>query len=234
MRAALFAALIYGAGLVVQGADTPQAAAARKQFLENKAKAEKGDARAQHSLGEHFESGQVVAVNFAEAVKWYRLAAEQNYASAQYSLGMCCGRGRGIELDREAAAGWYRKAANQNHLQAMSNMGYVLEHGSGIAKNEKEAVEWYRKGAELNHSGCQGKLARCYENGVGMPVDKVEAYAWYSLSAASAGLQAGQDITKSRDLMAATFLTPQQVGAGKKRAEELRSQIADKLKPGGK
>lgn len=230
MRATLIAVLLCLVSGTVLGADTPQAAAARKLFLENKAKAEKGDPKAQHSMGESFESGQVVAVNFAEAVKWYRLAAEQNYAPAQYSLGMCYGRGKGVEMDRFAAYHWFCKGADQNHLPSMSNVGWNLEHGSGVAKDEKEAVERYRKAAEQNYRGCQLHLARCYENGIGVSMNKIEAYAWYSLAAA----QGAQDGLKTRDLMAAIFMTPPQVAEGQKRARELRAQIDASLKAGGK
>jgi TPR repeat protein len=39
--------------------------------------AEQGDARAQSQLGWFYGSGTGVEQNYAEAVKWYRMAAEQ-------------------------------------------------------------------------------------------------------------------------------------------------------------
>ncbi len=35
-----------------------------------------------------YDNGQGVPQDYAEAVKWYRLAAEQGYAYAQYNLGV--------------------------------------------------------------------------------------------------------------------------------------------------
>ncbi|MBI3877079.1 MAG: sel1 repeat family protein [Verrucomicrobia bacterium] len=219
--------LLCAASLVSLGADTPQAAAARKQFLETKAKAEKGDAPAQYSVGESFRSGQVVAINYVEMVKWYRKAAEQNYAPAQHRLGWAYDSGTGVEQDRAAGFELYLKAAEQNHIPAQNMVGYRLEHGSGVAQNEGEAVQWYRKAAEQDYFDCQCKLARCYENGIGVRPDLVEAYAWYSLAA-----EKDKGMAKVRDSFVKTFLSPKQLAEGLKRTEELRAQIAARPKSG--
>jgi TPR repeat protein len=44
--------------------------------------AEQGGAKAQYNLGQMYRDGQGVPQDYAEAVKWYRLAAEQGYADA--------------------------------------------------------------------------------------------------------------------------------------------------------
>lgn len=49
--------------------------------------AETGDADAQRNLGIMYDSGQGVAQNYAEAAKWYELAAEQGNVAAQTNLG---------------------------------------------------------------------------------------------------------------------------------------------------
>ena len=36
-----------------------------------------------------YDNGEGVPQDYAEAVKWYRLAAEQGDARAQYNLGLC-------------------------------------------------------------------------------------------------------------------------------------------------
>jgi len=45
--------------------------------------ADQDDADAQTSLGEMYDSGEGVAQNFGEALKWYRLAATQGDDDAQ-------------------------------------------------------------------------------------------------------------------------------------------------------
>ena len=52
-----------------------------------KARAEKGDADAQYSLGWAYKNGEGVQQDYAEAVKWFRKAAEQGNALAQNNLG---------------------------------------------------------------------------------------------------------------------------------------------------
>src|ERR1035437_3734238 len=88
--------------------------ALRKRFEETKAKAEKGDAVAQFNLGSDYFSGQGVAEDKVEAVKWYRKAAEQNVALFQYNLGCCYRDGMGVTKDEVEAARWFRKAAEQH------------------------------------------------------------------------------------------------------------------------
>ena len=46
-------------------------------------------AEAQYNWASAIHTGEGVAKDQVEAVKWYRKAAEQNYAEAQYNLGVC-------------------------------------------------------------------------------------------------------------------------------------------------
>ena len=41
-----------------------------------------------------YDNGKGVPQDYAEAVKWYRLAAEQGYARAQYNLGLMYDNGK--------------------------------------------------------------------------------------------------------------------------------------------
>ena len=66
-----------------------QAGEVDRKFEDTKAKAEKGDAIAQWSLGTAYHKGEGVTKDDAEAAKWFRKAAEQNYAQAQRNLGSC-------------------------------------------------------------------------------------------------------------------------------------------------
>ena len=57
------------------------------RFASFKRDAEAGDAEAQFNLGLCYANGSGVAVDTAEAVKWYKRAAEAGYASAQCKTG---------------------------------------------------------------------------------------------------------------------------------------------------
>jgi TPR repeat protein len=65
--------------------------------------AEEGDASAQHIIGLLYAAGQGVIQSYAEAVKWYRLAAKQGYAHAQYELGFSYAEGPGVPQDHARA-----------------------------------------------------------------------------------------------------------------------------------
>ena len=72
-----------------------------------------------------------VPQDYAEAVKWYRLAADQGYASAQSNLGIMYDEGRGVPQDYAEAVKWYRLAADQGDADAQINLGSMYANGQG-------------------------------------------------------------------------------------------------------
>ena len=57
-------------------------------------RAEQGDRGARQELGILYATGEGVEVNFAQARRWWLLAAEQGSAMAQFNLGMMAETGR--------------------------------------------------------------------------------------------------------------------------------------------
>ena len=158
-----------------------------------------------------------------------RPKAEQGDVKAQFELGNAYSIGAPVGMkDDPQAVEWYRKAAEQGFVPAMGTLAYCHEKGYGVARDEAEALKWHHKAAALNSTGAQWSLAFNYRDGKGVAKDPVEAYAWFDLAARTV-----RDAPKVRDELA-NKMTPEQVAAGKKRAEELRAQIAAKLKGGGK
>ena len=58
------------------------------KFLSTLEAAQKGDADAQFNLGFMYENVEETEQNYAEAYKYYRLAAEQGNIGAQVNLGL--------------------------------------------------------------------------------------------------------------------------------------------------
>ena len=58
-----------------------------------------------------YANGQGVTQDYAEAVKWFKLAAAQGYASAQYNLGLMYANGQGVTQDYVIAHMWSNLAA---------------------------------------------------------------------------------------------------------------------------
>ena len=161
-----------------------QSDADRNALADIRAKAEKGDAQSQYSLGTVFNSGTLgVTKNYAEAVKWYLKAAEQNYPAAQNNLGWCYANGQGVTKDEAEAVKWYRKAAEQNDAEAQNNLGFCYANGQGVAKDFAEAMSWYRKAVEQNCAAAQDNLGYCYQRGDGVAQDYVEAVKWFRKAA---------------------------------------------------
>ena len=81
-------------------------------------RAQDGDVDAQYSVGDAYYYGEGVEQDYAEAVKWYRLAAEQGNANAQYSLGYAYYNSEGVEQDFAETVKWWQMAAEQGHKVA--------------------------------------------------------------------------------------------------------------------
>ncbi len=169
-------------GQVATTRNTPSASD-RNQFLETKAKAERGEPAAQFELGEMYAEGKGVAKDKAEAVKWYRRAAEQNDSYAQCMLGLCYCYGEGIAKDYIEAAKWYRKAAEQGHAAAQFELGEMYYYGNGVTKDEAEALTWYRKAAEQNVAAAQFNLGFYYYIGRVVERNYEEAVKWFRKAA---------------------------------------------------
>ncbi len=216
----LFAAFLCAASLIAPGVRAQPSDAGSRNFLESKARAKKGDLEGIAGLGLCYQMGQGVAQDHVEAVKWFRKAAEQNYVLGQWRLGGCYMSGRGVAKDDAEGVKWLRLAADQNLGPAQTELGSAYLFGFGVARDDGEAAKWYRKAAEQDWSEAQFALGGCYLQGRGVTKDYVEAYAWWSVDTSPARTTA-----RHRDGLEKE-MSPQQIAAGKKRAEELRAQIA--------
>ena len=81
-----------------------------------------------------YYEGEGVPQNYAEAVKWYRLAAAQGFADAQYSLGLMYYEGYGVPQDYAEAVKSYRLAAEQRDADAQYNVGNMYHKGKRVMR----------------------------------------------------------------------------------------------------
>jgi uncharacterized protein len=109
--------------------------------------AERGDARAQASLGFMYQNGFGVAQDFASAARWYGIAAEQGQADAQYSLGMLYLTGRGVQQS-------YMRAHMFCELAMLGGVAGGLEcresasrrmTADQLSDSYRAAAEWYER-----------------------------------------------------------------------------------------
>lgn len=111
-----------------------------------RAAAAKGDADAQFNLGQAYKLGGGVAVDLAEAEKWYRLAALQGHAAAEENYGLVL-----FENGKRAAAvPWLERAIGRGAPRAQYLLGVMLFNGDGVAK------DWVRAYALMTRAAAGG------------------------------------------------------------------------------
>lgn len=141
------------------------------------------DPKEQYDLGNRYYYGENVQQDYAEAVKWYRLAAEQGYAAAQNSLGHCYDLGVGVQQDDTEAIKWYWMAADQGDSDGQYFIGCSYHWGKGIQQDYAEAIKWFRLSADQKNAKAQYMLGYCCYWGYGVQQDYTEAVQWFRLSA---------------------------------------------------
>ena len=102
--------------------------------------------------GTRYAKGQGVLQDYAEAVKWYRLAAAQGNAMAQANLGLRYAKGEGVPQDYILAHMWFNLAAGKgavNGVQSRDIMAKILTPEQ-MAEAQKLARECHAR----NFKGC--------------------------------------------------------------------------------
>jgi len=76
------------------------------------AAAERGDPRAQTTIGFMHETGRCLPQDYMLAAAWYQRAAQQGYPPAQQFLGLLYDKGQGVAEDYVTAHTWLNLAAS--------------------------------------------------------------------------------------------------------------------------
>jgi TPR repeat protein len=86
--------------------------------------------------------GEGAPQNYAEALKWYRLAADRGHAEAQLVVGLMYYKGTGVPQNYAEAVKWLREVAEQGSATGQIMLGYMYELGRGVAQNYVQAHMW--------------------------------------------------------------------------------------------
>ena len=130
-------------GLAAYEADNYSLAVKKLQPL-----AEKGDASAQYALGNFYRLGRGLKQDYAEALKWLRLAAgpsrhKKGLAKAQKVLGWLYYKGTGVHKDYVRSMAWYQRAARQGDTFSQQQVALMYRYGQGAPKSNIMAYIWY-------------------------------------------------------------------------------------------
>jgi len=114
--------------------------------------AEQGDSAAQFNLGKLYSKGQGVLQDYAEAMKWYRLAAEQGFALAQSNLGGMYISSHGVPRNSIQAYMWASLAAAQGNEKAVKGLDHLEKSMTleQLAEAQRLAREWKAKEQSVN------------------------------------------------------------------------------------
>lgn len=160
-----------------------EARSIQQELVGTRARAERGDAKAEYTLGSFYYYGRSVPQNLAEALRWYRKAAEQGNRDAEYAIGYMYETGKGLQQDSAQAFSWYRTSANQGNRQAECALGTLYYDGRGVQQDDTQAALWYHRAAVNGLPRAQYDLGYLYEHGLGVPQDRVRAFKWFRKAA---------------------------------------------------
>lgn len=124
-------------------------------FLETMTEANKGNAKAQFSLGLMYATGEGVPKDKAEAVKWYRKSADQGDVATQFNPDLMYANRQGVPKDEAEAVKWYRRAADQGDADAQSTIGRRYANSVGLPKDDVEAYKWLLLSAAQGNEGAR-------------------------------------------------------------------------------
>ena len=119
-----------------------------------------GHAGAQFFLGEIYEGGVGVAVDYDNAIKWYRSAAEQEHAAAQRRLAYFYSQGLGTDKNDAKAFTWYLRSAENGDVLGQLEVGLRYEQGLGTKKDLMEAYKWLTISASYGDPDALAKRGR--------------------------------------------------------------------------
>jgi TPR repeat protein len=142
--------------------------------------ADKGVAAACDRLGRAYRDGELaVAVDDAEARKWFQRATDLGDPGGTLNLGAMLILGRGGPVDEARALGLYRRAAELGSVTAEANIGGVYWMGAaGIAKDRAEAVRHYQIAARGGNIVAERMLSVAYGTGDGIERDDAQQLVW--------------------------------------------------------
>jgi TPR repeat protein len=120
--------------------------------------AEQGLGGAQIALGDLYFEGKGVALDEAEAARWY-LKAEPNWVNPT-RLGILYEDGRGVKQDLDRARDLYKRGAAWHYPDAAYRLGRLYEAGRGVPQNLEEAARWYDLAAKRGYVAAREALDR--------------------------------------------------------------------------
>lgn len=133
---------------------------------------EKGDLRAQVSMGILYEEGTFVGQDEHKALEYYLMAAQNGSTGAMNNIGNFFLHGKGVEKDYDKAFAWYQKAAElSGNAAAQCSLGMCYQYGYGTKVDYEKARCFYALSAKQGLGLAHYRMGLLYEQGLGVAKD---------------------------------------------------------------
>jgi TPR repeat protein len=131
------------------------AAPAPDSLQELQQRAQAGNAEAEFELGARYASGEDVAQDYAQAVKWFTLAANGGQVLAAATLGAYYWAGRGVAQDDVSAYMWSAIAKEGGDEASKYRLTILRARmtAAQISQAEQRAASWRRNHPQLAGKG---------------------------------------------------------------------------------
>ncbi|OQX19342.1 MAG: hypothetical protein BWK76_04965 [Desulfobulbaceae bacterium A2] len=140
-------------GMYYHGIGTTRDEREAVMWLLQAAEAGKSTSLSRYILGYSYLKGELMPQNYAEARRWYGLAAAAGYRQAKNDLAFMHYNGLGGDRDLRQALTLYESAALQGDAQAQYNMGLMHATGSGTELDRVKGYAWFSLAASQGNSG---------------------------------------------------------------------------------
>ncbi len=147
--------------------------------------AEKGEAEPQALLGQVYNAGWGVPVDYEQAFKWWSRAAAGGSADGQWGLGLLYDDGKGVARDSQKAAALWKQAAEKGNIKATVNLAYLYEEGRGLERDPKECARLFKIAAKAGNPAAQLNYGLKVLLGEGVEQNQVLGCAWIGVAADS-------------------------------------------------
>lgn len=158
--------------------------------------AENGDAEPQALLGQIYNAGWGVPVDYEQAFKWWSRASAGGSADGQWGLGLLYDDGKGVARNSQKAAELWKKAAEKGNIKATVNLAYLYEEGRGVKCDLKECARLFKIAAKAGEPAAQLNYGLKVLFGEGVEQNQVLGCAWIGVAAESPRIKNGSSFTR--------------------------------------
>jgi uncharacterized protein len=149
------------------------------------AAAEAGEAEAQALLGQVYQAGWGVDVDYAKAFHWWSLAAAGGSTDGQWGLGLLYDEGNGVAEDSAKAVELWQRASSHGNIKATMLLAFSYEAGRGVERDPARSAELFERAAKSGEPGAQLNYGLKLLDGDGVEQAPALGWAWIAVAAAS-------------------------------------------------